>query len=103
MIQYDISAERFRIGWIEAKALPSGANVPNINLVMLENKDYNDVIRRCILTDDPFNSQTPIATLEVGTPLCEVVYNMGGWSYVRVTIDGKDVCGFVPSDCINHG
>ena len=23
--------------------------------------------------------------------------------FVRVTLDGVDVCGFVPSDCINHG
>lgn len=103
MIQYDISADRYRIGWIDAKALPSGANVPDINFAVLNERDYNDVIERCILTDDPFKSQTAIATLAPGTPLCEIVYNMGGWSYVRVTIDGKDVCGFVPSDCINHG
>ena len=101
MIQYDISAERFRIGWIDAKALPSGANVPDLNLVLIE--DYGNVIDKCILTDDPFNSETPIATLKPGTPICEIVYNMGGWSYIRVTIDGKDVCGFVPSDCISHG
>ncbi len=103
MIQYDISAERYRIGWIKASALPSGANVPDVNFFMLKERDYNDVIKRCVLTDDPFNSQTPIATLEVGTPLCEIVHGMGGWSYVRVTINGVDVCGFVPSDCMNHG
>ena len=101
MIQYDISADRFRIGWIDAKALPSGANVPDLNLVLIE--DYGNVIDKCILTDDPFNSEAPIATLKPGTPSCEIVYNMGGWSYIRVTIDGKDVCGFVPSDCISHG
>ncbi len=103
MIQYDISADQYRIGWIEDDALPRGANVPQINFFMLKQKDYNDVIERCILTDDPFNSQNVLAVLEVDTPLCEIVYNMGGWSYVRVTIDGVDVCGFVPSDCINHG
>ena len=103
MIQYDISADRFRIGWIEAKALPSGAKVPELNMVMFENEDYGEVIDKCILTDDPFNSESPIATLKSGTPICEIVYNMGGWSYIRVTIDGKDVCGFVPSDCISHG
>ncbi len=101
MIQYDISAERYRIGWIEERALPSGANVPELELVMLE--DYGNVIDKCILTDDPFNSETPIATLKPGTPICEIVYNMGGWSYIRVTIDGVDVCGFVRSDCISHG
>ena len=101
MIQYDISAERFRIGWIEAKALPSGAKVPELNLLLPE--DYGEVIDKCVLTDDPFNSESPIATLKPGTPICEIVYNMGGWSYIRVTIDGKDVCGFVPSDCISHG
>ena len=103
MIQYDISADQFRIGWIEASALPYGADVLDIDLVMLKNDDYNDVIERCVLTDDPFNSQKALAVLEVGTPLCEIVYNIGGWSYVRVTIDGVNVCGFVPSDSINHG
>ena len=101
MIQYDISAERYRIGWIEERALPSGAKVPDLNLVFID--DYGNVIDKCILTDDPFNSETPIATLKPGTPICEIVYNMGGWSYIRVTIDGVDVCGFVRSDCISHG
>lgn len=103
MIQYDISADRFRIGWIDAKALPSGAKVPDIDLAMLENEDYGEVIEKCIFTDDPFNSQTEIAELKVGTPVCEIVYGIGGWSYIRVTIDGKDVCGFVPCDSITHG
>jgi len=103
MIQYDISAERFRIGWIEKSALPRGASVPKLDLVMLENDDYGEVISRCVLTDDPFNSKTEIAALKPGTPVCEIVYNMGGWSYIRVTIDGKEACGFVPSDCITHG
>ena len=103
MIQYDISADRFRIGWIEARALPSGAKVPDLNMTMFENEDYGEVLNKCVLTDDPFNSESPIATLKPGTPICEIVYNMGGWSYIRVTIDGKDVCGFVPSDCISHG
>ena len=74
-----------------------------LDFFVLAQPDYNDVLERCVLTDDPFNSQRALATLEVGTQLCEIVYNMGGWSYVRVRIDGVNVCGFVPSDCISHG
>ncbi len=103
MIQYDISADRYRIGWIQADALPRGASVPEIDFSYLKEPDYGEVVVRCELTDDPFGSRTAIATLEPGTPICELVFNMGGWSYIRVTIDGERVCAFVPSDCISHG
>ena len=103
LIQYDISAERYRIGWIEAKALPKGASVQELALVMLDNEPYNTVLEACMLTDDPLNSEEAIAHLPVGTRITELVYDFGGWSYVRVVISGQSMCGFVPSDCIDHG
>lgn len=104
LIQYDISAERYRIGWIEASALPKGADVKELSDLGLGlQQDYvQDVVLACELTDDPFNSRKPIAQLEQGHPLRELV-QYEGWSYVCVEVDGKLMCGFVPIDCISHG
>lgn len=104
LIQYDISAEQYRIGWIQASALPRSADVKELSdlALGLEQEYHQDVIVACALTDDPFNSQKPIAQLEAGHPLRELV-QYEGWSYVEVEVDGKRMCGFVPSDCISHG
>lgn len=102
MIQYDISAEQYRVGWIEESALPKGAEMEEIDLRM-EREDETELSYACALTDDPYNSQTPIAWLEAGTPVLEVIYHLYGWSYVRVHVDGKAICGFVPSDAPIHG
>lgn len=102
MIQYDISAEQYRVGWIDEDALPKGANVSEVDLHM-ERENENTLTYACALTDDPYNSAKQIAWLEAGTPMLEVIYNLYGWSYVRVTVDGKTICGFVPSDAPSHG
>jgi len=107
MIQYDISKDRYRIGWIEASALPRGAKVETFDRAFeyyaLEDMLDNTVLRACSLTDDPFNSREEIAYLEAGTLITEIVYDYEGWSYIRTVINGQEVFGFVPSDCIDHG
>ena len=102
MIQYDISAEQYRVGWIDEDALPKGANVSEVDL-QLAREDQTTLSYACALTDDPYNSGRQIAWLEAGTPMLEVIYNLYGWSYVRVHVDGQTICGFVPSDAPNHG
>jgi len=69
----------------------------------LEDMLDNTVLRACSLTDDPFNSREEIAYLEAGTLITEIVYDYEGWSYIRTVINGQEVFGFVPSDCIDHG
>ncbi|MBQ2947633.1 MAG: hypothetical protein IJD94_01505 [Clostridia bacterium] len=111
MIQYGISSDKFRIGWIEASALPEGAQVHQFHQafryyaleVSLETGYPNKVLTACELTDDPFMSETPIAKLEKGTSVVEVVYDYEGWSYVRTQVNGQEAFGFVPTDCIDHG
>ena len=104
MIQYDISAEQYRIGWITKDALPKGEKVTELDLYWGINQNYTqDVVKACMLTDDPFNSQKAIAKLQKGTKLKELVYNYEGWSYIIVEVDGKMMGGFVPSECISHG
>lgn len=104
MIQYDISAEQYRIGWIESAALPKGVQIHTINLSAIE-KPYNTkALYDCELTDDPVNSKKSIAKIPKGTKMTELIYRaINGWSYVVVTIDGKMMCGFVPSDAPIHG
>lgn len=107
MIQYDISADHFRIGWIKASALPKGAEVKMFDgafrYYALDAEYANAVLEGCSLTDDPFNSRTEIAYLPAGTPISEVVYDYNGWSYIRVEVDGTVMFGFVPTNCIDHG
>lgn len=111
MIQYDISADRFRIGWIEASALPKNEMVHQFDQAFryyaleasLESGYPNLVLTACDLTDDPFMSRTRLARLDAGTPVVEVVYDYEGWSYVRVNVGGQEMFGFVPTDCIDHG
>lgn len=107
MIQYDISKDRFRIGWIEASSLPKKAQVQEFDQAFayyaLEDMLDNLVLRACSLTDDPFNSRTEIMRLEPGTAITEIVYDYEGWSYIRTVVNGQEVFGFVPSDCIDHG
>jgi len=104
MIQYDISAEQYRIGWITADALPKGAKVTELDLYWGIHQTYaQDVVKPCFLTDDPFNSQKAIARLEKGTPLKELVYDYEGWSYILVEVDGQVMGGFVPTESISHG
>lgn len=103
MIHYEINAEQYRIGWITKEALPKGSRVTEITMNMLQETYAQDVVTACILTDDPFNSQKPMAQLEKGTQLKELVYNYCGWSYILVEIEGELMCGFVPTESISHG
>lgn len=104
LIQYDISSDHFRIGWIEASALPKGESVARIGFLEEPDGRYpQDVTEACALTDDPFMSRMPIASLPKGTPVMELVHGYKGWSYIAVEIDGQRMCGFVPTEKISHG
>lgn len=104
MIQYDISAEQYRIGWITKDALPKDAEVMELAIGPVLMQTYaQDVVETCSLTDDPFNSRKEIVRLEKGTPLKELVYDYEGWSYIIVEVNGELIGGFVPTESISHG
>ncbi|MBP3655231.1 MAG: hypothetical protein J6K32_00880 [Clostridia bacterium] len=103
MIQYDISAEQYRIGWIDASAMPKGERAQPLALEAMDQTFCQDVIKACALTDDPFNSRKAMVQLEVGHELIELIHDYDGWSYVKVEVGGKTYCGFVPTGCISHG
>ena len=98
MIQYDISAEQYRIGWIEASSLPEGESVGWMSF----GNGVQTLNRDCVLTDDPLNSGKPLCELEEGTQvvnLCNLGYD---WVYVQTTLKGKPCCGFVPADALKQ-
>ena len=80
MIQYDISSDHMRIGWIPEAALPSSAKVLDLQ--------YTPVTVRTIeqvnLTDDPLASQASVAVLPADSTVTWLA-SMGEWAYVECT------------------
>lgn len=94
MIQYDISSDHYRIGWIEAAALPKNAYVKRLDF----EPEQAQVCAATDLTDDPLNSRTALKRLDGGTEAAWLA-TMGEWAYVEVT-DGARMRGFVPLDAL---
>lgn len=80
MIQYDISSDHMRIGWIPEAALSSSAKVSDLQ--------YTPVTVRTIeqvnLTDDPLASQASVAVLPADSTVTWLA-SMGEWAYVECT------------------
>ena len=93
MIQYDISADHYRIGWIEASAMPKGESAGWLTF----GQGVQTLKQDCTLTDDPLNSGAPLCELQAGDQvinLCNLGYD---WVYVQVSRSNGLYCGFVPS------
>lgn len=98
MIQYGISAKRFRVGWIDAGALPGSVDVPALSFA----NEEQVLLQDCAMTDDPFMSRTAIAQLAAGTQVTALA-DFGDYFYIETTVDGQTVWGFVPADAITKG
>lgn len=93
MIQYDISADHYRIGWIKASAMPKGESTGWLTF----GQGVQTLKQDCTLTDDPLNSGAPLCELQAGGQvinLCNLGYD---WVYVQVSRSNGLCCGFVPS------
>ena len=91
MIQYDITSDHMRIGWIEESAMPKNANV--------KNADFSHTIMhtaaQCTMTDDPLFSASALLTIpENSEVIC--LATMGSWAYVEWGGASQLVRGFVP-------
>lgn len=91
MIQYDITSDHMRIGFIEASALPNNAQVSPLHL----NANAASLAQAASLTDDPLFSRESIAQLPSGQQLIYLA-RMGDWAYVEAQLGGSAVRGFVP-------
>ena len=78
MIQYDISSDHMRIGWIPEAALPSNANVPDLQYAPVTVQTDGQTN----LTDDPLASQATVAVLPAGSTVTWLS-SMGEWAYVE--------------------
>lgn len=100
LIQYAVSADRYRFGWITDDALPKGATVPELPFVF---GDFVTTEAGLDLTDDPLNSHTPLLTFEEWDAMERLAYLGDGYAYVRVTRNGKTWWGFVYAWPLGHG
>ena len=99
LIQYDLSSDQMRFGYIEESALPKSANVSLLAL------DYEDatITGDTFLTDDPLKSQTHVRSIAKGQQGIQWLAKMGSWVYVEVTGSGTPIRGFVPEGKIQKG
>ncbi|MBR4537933.1 MAG: hypothetical protein IKO52_03705 [Clostridia bacterium] len=97
MIQYAISANQMRIGYIDQSSLPRNAHISALRF------DWTDaeITASTFLTDDPLNSQTRVRTLTAGQQV-KWLSTMGAWVYVEVTGSGRPIRGFVPASVIRQ-
>jgi len=101
MIQYDISSDHMRIGWIRESALPDDARVPALDF----SPAAAYTTRTVAVTDDPLFTGAPVMTLPEGAWV-EWLATMGEWAYIESST-GDLIRGFVPrsaltSDVVFH-
>ena len=95
MIQYDITSDHMRIGWIEDSALPRGKTVPELTYAPVSAWLRHDAS----LTDDPLYSRASIVQLAQGSWVTWLA-TMGDWAYVESST-GDLIRGFVPAGMLN--
>ena len=98
LVQYDISSDRMRFGYIDASALPKNADVPELIWFTLPEQTINV---NTFVTDDPLMSCVSICQLNVGDKV-RVLASFDNWYYIETTNDyGQLLRGFVPMSCID--
>lgn len=78
LVQYAITPEHCRIGYIDKNALPQDAAVPALTLEAVPAIVSYDVS----VTDDPLMSQTPLTRLTENTSVTALA-SMGDWTYIE--------------------
>lgn len=92
MIQYDVKDSFYRIGYIPAKAIPTGMTVDDLSLT-----NTAAMTREIVsVTDDPLGKQGVLLELPAESRVSKLG-TMGEWSYIEGTKDDMRFRGFVPS------
>lgn len=78
LVQYAITPEHCRIGYIDRNALPQDVVVPALTLEAVPAIVSYDVS----VTDDPLMSQTPLTRLTENTSVTALA-SMGDWTYIE--------------------
>lgn len=96
LVQYDITKDHNRIGYIYRNALPREVTVPELAL-----SDAAAVVNYDVeVTDDPLVSRTPLARLTENSKVT-CLGTMGGWTYIDGKENGVHFRGFVPTECLS--
>lgn len=95
LVQYAITPEHCRIGYIDRNALPQDVVVPALTLEAVPAIVSYDVS----VTDDPLMSQTPLTRLTENTSVTALA-SMGDWTYIEAGTGKSRFRGFVPTECL---
>lgn len=91
LVQYDITSEHMRIGWITESALPRNVSVDELIFTPITAKTIENVN----LTDDPLCSQVSIKSIPKDAKV-NWLATMGEWAYIEYC-DSQIIRGFVPT------
>lgn len=96
LIQYAISSDHMRFGYIDQSALPKSSSVTPLGFAFAD----AEITASCALTDDPLSSRDSLRVLSAGQQV-KWLSTMGAWVYVEVTGSGQSARGFVPASSIS--
>ena len=97
LVQYDISSEQMRFGYVDASILPKDTEVQTLRWYDLPEQTLQV---NTYLTDDPLCGQGIVCTLDAGDSV-KVLSEFGSWYYIEVTPGtGKTMRGFIPQSAI---
>ena len=94
LVQYDITDEHWRFGYIPLSALAEDSTVPRLNFA--NTTAYTT--RVVELTDDPLHSRAKLYTLLAGEEVT-CLARLDNWIYIEY----MNVRGFVPGNCLRLG
>lgn len=98
LVQYDLSRDRMRFGYIDASALPKNAEVQTLRWYDLPEQTVKYDVS---VTDDPLYSQYSIHQLKAGAQV-KVLSSFGTWYYIETTnYYGEPLRGFIPKNAID--
>lgn len=98
LVQYDISRDQMRFGYIDASALPRNTEVQPLVWYDLPEQTIKYGVS---VTDDPLVSNSVIHRLSTGEKV-KVLSSFGSWYYIETTDNyGRLLRGFVPRSCID--
>ena len=96
MVQYEVSRNQRRIGYITADALPMDTPVRALDFAYQPAR----MIHSAVLTDDPFWSRSELKKLAEGEDVI-LLAKIADWVYVEATMpDGRVVRGFIPESAV---
>ena len=101
LIGYQLSNGQYRIGYVQAQALPQkGLNLPYLDLSYLLCRSKEDAQ----LTDDPIRFQPSLAAVPAGSFMLFLGYTAHEntvWAYVETLIGGESTRGFIPASALD--